>query len=54
MKGIEELSKSNFSTYPEAAAKQLRSLSSSIKDYLNGLLNVVREDLEKGGTTWRH
>ncbi|KAH8345769.1 hypothetical protein KR067_003526 [Drosophila pandora] len=48
MKGIEELSKSNFSTYPEAAAKQLRSLSSSIKNYLNGLLNVVREDLERG------
>lgn len=49
MKGMEALSKSNFATYPEAAAKQLRTIASGIKDYLNNLLNVVREGLEKGG-----
>ncbi|KAH8327575.1 hypothetical protein KR074_001842 [Drosophila pseudoananassae] len=48
LKGIQELSQSTFATYPEEAAKQLRSIASAIKDYLNRLLKVVREGLEKG------
>ncbi|XP_070135503.1 prominin-like protein isoform X2 [Drosophila bipectinata] len=48
LKGIQELSKSTFASYPEEAAKQLLSIASAFKDHLNRLLKVVHEGLEKG------